>query len=56
MSTVIQSNLKAVGINVALQTFEWGAFIAKLRSKEQELFALSWMAGGRRALTAAGPR
>ena len=45
MSTVIQSNLKAVGINVALQTFEWGAFIAKLRSKEQELFALSWMAG-----------
>ena len=45
MSTVIQSNLKAVGINVALQTFEWGAFIAKLRSKDQELFALSWMAG-----------
>ena len=45
MSTVIQSNLRAVGINVALQTFEWGAFIAKLRSKEQELFALSWMAG-----------
>ena len=45
MSTVIQSNLKAVGINVTLQTFEWGAFIAKLRSKEQELFALSWMAG-----------
>jgi peptide/nickel transport system substrate-binding protein len=45
MATVIQSNLKAVGINVALQTFEWGAFIAKLRSKEQELFALSWMAG-----------
>jgi peptide/nickel transport system substrate-binding protein len=45
MATVIQSNLKAVGINVVLQTFEWGAFIAKLRSKEQELFALSWMAG-----------
>jgi peptide/nickel transport system substrate-binding protein len=45
MSTVIQSNLKAIGINVALQTFEWGAFIANLRSKEQELFALSWMAG-----------
>jgi peptide/nickel transport system substrate-binding protein len=45
MSTVIQSNLKAVGITVALQTMEWGAYLAKLRSKEQELFALSWMAG-----------
>jgi peptide/nickel transport system substrate-binding protein len=45
MSTVMQSNLKAVGVNVTLQTMEWGAFLAKLRSKEQELFALSWMAG-----------
>ncbi len=45
MSTVIQSNLKNVGINVALQTMEWGAYLAKLRSKEQDLFALSWMAG-----------
>jgi len=45
MSTVIQSNLKAVGVNVALQTMEWGAFLAKLRTKEQEMFALSWMAG-----------
>jgi peptide/nickel transport system substrate-binding protein len=45
MSTVMQSNLKAIGVNVTLQTMEWGAFLAKLRSKEQELFALSWMAG-----------
>src|SRR6266446_8910353 len=45
MSTIIQSNLKAVGVNVALQTMEWGAFLAKLRTKEQEMFALSWMAG-----------
>jgi peptide/nickel transport system substrate-binding protein len=45
MSTVIQSNLKAVGVTVALQTMEWGAYLAKLRTKEQELFALSWMAG-----------
>ncbi len=45
MATVIQSNLKAVGINVALQTMEWGAFLAKLRTKEQDLFALSWAAG-----------
>jgi peptide/nickel transport system substrate-binding protein len=45
MSTVIQSNLKAVGVSVTLQTMEWGAYLAKLRTKEQELFALSWMAG-----------
>jgi len=45
MSTVIQSNLKAVGVTVNMQTMEWGAYLAKLRSKEQELFALSWMAG-----------
>ena len=45
MSTVIQSNLKAVGVTVALATMEWGAYLAKLRTKEQELFALSWMAG-----------
>src|SRR5213080_1638620 len=45
MSTVIQSNLKAVGVTVTLQTMEWGAYLAKLRTKEQELFALSWMAG-----------
>jgi peptide/nickel transport system substrate-binding protein len=45
MSTVIQSNLKAVGVNVTLQTMEWGAYLAKLRTKEQDLFALSWMAG-----------
>src|SRR5262245_55083457 len=45
MATVMQSNLRAVGVNVTLQTMEWGAFLAKLRSKEQDLFALSWMAG-----------
>ena len=45
MSIVMQSNLRAVGVNVTLQTMEWGAYIAKLRTKEQELFALSWMAG-----------
>ena len=45
MATVIQSNLKAVGVTAQMQTIEWGAFIAKLRSREQELFALSWMAG-----------
>jgi peptide/nickel transport system substrate-binding protein len=50
MSTVIQSNLKAVGVNVNLQTMEWGAYLAKLRSKEQELFAQWTPNGPNRAL------
>ena len=29
MSTIIQSNLKAVGVNVTLQTMEWGTFLAE---------------------------
>src|SRR5438034_7242040 len=29
MATVMQSNLKAVGVNVTLQSFEWGGSIAK---------------------------
>src|ERR1700687_475033 len=45
MRTIIQSNLKAVGVNVTRQTMEWGTFLAKLRTKEQDMFALSWMAG-----------
>lgn len=45
MTTVIQSNLKAVGVTMAMQTMEWGTFLAKLRTKEQDTFALSWMAG-----------
>src|SRR4029453_13687028 len=48
MSTVIQSNLKAVGVSVTLQTMEWGAYLAKLRTKEQELFAPSWRGGNER--------
>ena len=44
MSTVMQSNLRAVGVNVKIETMEWGAYLAKLRTKEQDLFALSWMA------------
>jgi len=45
MAVVMQSNFRAVGVNVTLQTMEWGAYIAKLRTREQELFALSWAAG-----------
>ena len=28
-----------------MQTMEWGAYLAKLRTKEQDLFAISWMVG-----------
>ena len=42
MSTVIQSNLAAVGVKAALKTFEWGSYLGKLRSDAPAMFALSW--------------
>jgi peptide/nickel transport system substrate-binding protein len=45
MSTVIQANLQAVGVQAKIQTMEWGAFLKRLTTREQDLFALSWAAG-----------
>ena len=42
MSTVIQSNLAAVGVKASLKTFEWGSYLGKLRSDAPAMFALSW--------------
>jgi len=42
MSTVIQSNLAAVGVKAPLKTFEWGSYLGKLRSDAPVMFALSW--------------
>jgi len=42
MSTVIQSNLAAVGVKAPLKTFEWGSYLGKLRSDAPAMFALSW--------------
>ncbi len=45
MATVIQANLQAVGVQAKIQTMEWGAYLKRLTTREQELFALSWAAG-----------
>jgi peptide/nickel transport system substrate-binding protein len=45
MSTVIQANLQAVGVAAKIQTMEWGAYLKRLTTREQDLFALSWAAG-----------
>ena len=42
MSTVIQSNLAAIGVKAALKPFEWGSYLGKLRSDAPAMFALSW--------------
>ena len=42
MSTVIQSNLAAIGVKAPLKTFEWGSYLGKLRSDAPVMFALSW--------------
>lgn len=45
MATVIQANLNAVGVLAKIQTMEWGAYLKRLTTREQDLFALSWAAG-----------
>src|SRR6185436_10753895 len=42
MSTVIQSNLAAVGVKASLKTFEWGSYLGKIRADAPVMFALSW--------------
>jgi peptide/nickel transport system substrate-binding protein len=45
MATVIQANLKAIGVTANIQTMEWGSYLKRLTTREQDLFALSWAAG-----------
>jgi len=45
MATVIQANLKAVGVEAKIQTMEWGSYLKRLTTRDQDLFALSWAAG-----------
>jgi peptide/nickel transport system substrate-binding protein len=42
MATVIQANLAAVGVKARLRTFEWGAYLGKLRSDAPAMFTFSW--------------
>ena len=45
MAQVIQANLKAIGVNLKLEVFEWGTFLTKVIRKNErdfEMAAISW--------------
>ncbi|MBI4277112.1 MAG: ABC transporter substrate-binding protein [Armatimonadetes bacterium] len=42
MSTVIQANLAAVGIQAKIEIFEWGSYLGRLRGEKPDMAALSW--------------
>lgn len=45
MATVIQANWAEIGVKAKIQTFEWATFLNNLRTRDQEIFVNSWMAG-----------
>lgn len=42
MATIMQSQLKEVGIDVEIKVLEWGAYIDGLSKGEQEMFIIGW--------------
>lgn len=43
MATVIQSELKEVGITVDIKVMEWGAYLTELAKGTQDMFILGWV-------------
>ncbi|MDR1978760.1 MAG: ABC transporter substrate-binding protein [Synergistaceae bacterium] len=41
-ATIIQAQLKKIGIDVSIQVMEWGAFLEKLKQREQKLYLQAW--------------
>ena len=42
MCTIIQSQLKEVGINVEISVLEWGAYLEGIKNGEHEMFMVGW--------------
>lgn len=42
MCTIIQSQLKEVGIDVEIQVLEWGAYLEGIKNAEHEMFMVGW--------------
>ncbi|GAA0178847.1 ABC transporter substrate-binding protein [Clostridium sediminicola] len=42
MATIIQEQLKAVGVEVEIQVLEWGAYLQGLKEKKQDMFIVGW--------------
>ncbi len=43
LATVVQSQLKAVGINVDLRSYDWGTFYGDIKTGNFQMFSLSWV-------------
>nr|MBC7244693.1 transporter substrate-binding domain-containing protein [Chloroflexota bacterium] len=43
IAEIIQSQLKAIGINCRLVTYDWGTYLYKIRHDEADLWMLGWM-------------
>lgn len=44
LAEVIQENLRGIGVNLKLQTTDWGTYLKKLDRGELPLFRLAWIA------------
>lgn len=42
MATIVQSQLKEVGIDVEIEILEWGAYLDSLGKGEQDMFIIGW--------------
>ena len=42
MCVIIQDQLKAVGINVEIEVFEWGTYLSKTLEHNKQLYLFSW--------------
>ena len=42
MATIIQAQLKKIGVNVKIQVLEWGAYLQGLKNNEHQLFIVGW--------------
>jgi peptide/nickel transport system substrate-binding protein len=43
LATVIQSQLKAVGIELELRSYDWGTFFGDIKAGNFQLYSLSWV-------------
>ena len=42
MATIIQAQLKKIGVTVKIQVLEWGAYLQGLKDNKHELFIVGW--------------
>ena len=42
IATMMQAQLKEIGINVEIEKLEWGAFLQALKNSEHDMFIMSW--------------